>query len=73
MFQNCEVNLYQKIVICLGKVSSKLHVRRHALYVTKYHNNFHVCFLQLQIKYIEIKGNDLVTAIKYGTTKKLYF
>jgi len=53
--------------------SSKLHVRRHALYVTKYHNNFHVCFLQSQIKVVEIKGNDLAIAIKYGTPKKLYF
>jgi len=43
------------------------------LCVTKYDNNFHVCFLQLQIKDVEIKGNSLAIAIKYGTTKQLYF
>ena len=45
-------------------VFSKLHVRRHALYVTKYHSNFHVSSLQLQRKDVEIKGNDLAFAIR---------
>jgi hypothetical protein len=57
----------------LGEVSSKLHVKRHALYVTKYINNFRVFLLQFQTKNFEIKGNDLAFVMKYGTAKTLYF